>query len=94
MTPHPPNVDLQALNFLLDEELKTSGLVLKQCLANPSQSLPEKLNFYYALLNTLRAAHRGHRAEKLMHDARLDNNKARLLLSILATSGKQLLKSA
>jgi hypothetical protein len=92
--PHPQNIDLQALNVLLDEELKTSGPVLKQCLANPSQSLPEKLNFYYALLNTLRAVHRGYRAEKLMHDARLDNNKARLLLSILATSGKELLRSA
>ncbi len=94
MTLHPHNIDLQALNVLLDEELTTSGPVLKQCLANPAQSLPEKLNFYYALLNMLRAAHRDHRAEKFMYEARLDENKARLLRSILATSGKQLLRIA
>lgn len=94
MTSYPYNVDLQALDVLLDEELRTSGLILRQCLANPSQSLPEKLNFYYALLNTLRAVHHGHRAEKLMHDANLDANIARLLRSILATSGRQLLRSA
>ena len=92
VTPHFHNIDLQALDFLLDEELKTSGPVLTQCLANPSQSLPEKLNFYYALLNTLRVARRGQRAEKFMYDARLDKNKARLLRSILATLGKQLLR--
>jgi hypothetical protein len=94
VTPHIHDIDLQALNVLLDEELKTSGPVLKQCLTNPAQSLPEKLNFYYALLNTLRAVHHGHRAEKFMHDASLDANIARLLRSILATSGKQLLRSA
>ncbi|MGA7952362.1 MAG: hypothetical protein WCA07_02470 [Gloeobacterales cyanobacterium] len=94
MTPHPHNIDLQVLDVLLDEELETSGPVLKQCLANPSQSLPEKLNFYYALLNTLRAARHGHRAEKLVHDARLDKNKALLLRSILATLEQQLLRRA
>lgn len=94
MTSYLYNIDIQALDVLLDEELKTSGPILRQCLANPSQSLPEKLNFYYALLNTLRAVHHGHRAEKLMHDASLDANMARLLRSILATLGKQLLRSA
>jgi hypothetical protein len=92
--PDPQHINLPALNILLDEELKASGPVLQQCLANPSQSLPEKLNFYYALLNTLRAAHRGQRAEKLMHDARSDQNKASLLSAILAISGKQLLKTS
>jgi hypothetical protein len=86
----PSSIDVQALNVLLNEELKASGPVLKQCLANSSQSLPEKLNFYYAFLNTLRAAHHGHRAEKFMHDARSDKAKAHLLSAILATSLKQL----
>jgi hypothetical protein len=92
--PDPHHIDLSALNVLLDEELKVSGPVLEQCLANPSQSLPEKLNFYYALLNTLRATRHGQRAEKLMHEARSDQNKASLLRAILAISGKQLLKTS
>jgi hypothetical protein len=90
----PHRINLSALNVLLDEELKASGPVLKQCLANPSQSLPEKLNFYYALLNTLRAARHGQRAEKLLHDARSDQNKASLLSAILAISERQLLKTS
>lgn len=89
MSPHPHRVDLSALNVLLDEELQTSGPILKQCLADPSQSLPEKLNFYYSLLNTLQAAHRGQRAEKLMDEAKSDKNRASLLRSILAILGRQ-----
>ncbi len=88
MLPHPHHIDLPALNVLLDEELKTSGPILKQCLADPSQSLPEKLNFYYALLNTLRDARHGQRAEKLMDDARSDKNRASLLRAILAILGR------
>lgn len=94
MLPHPHNINLLALNVLLDEELKASGPILKQCLANPSQSLPEKFNFYYSLLNTLRAARRGQRAEKLMHDARSDKNRASLLRAILAISGEQLRRTS
>ncbi len=94
MLPDPHRINLSALNILLDEELKASGPVLQQCLANPSQSLPEKLNFYYALLNTLRTARHGQRAEKLMHDARSDQNKASLLRAILAISGKQLQRTS